>query len=164
MKNILPLFFGIGFGTGILISILVGLLGFLLAALVKEFPKDIIFISATIAATLISPIMALIVSERLREVNYAKRNRDELVQKLIRFSYQLANGKPGKEIIEALNEIKYVHSNDPSIKEQVFELLSDMSSGKSSHSKLIKLIQHLANKEGHRLTFLEIEKVFIIKE
>lgn len=115
-----------------------------------------------IIAIVISPIVAIGIGELLRNRNYTKKQRDELVLRIIKYGYQLSPTYHGKKnrIIEAMNEIKYWYYKDKKIKKITFELMNRMSTNQDAQDLFIKLIEMVARKEGRILSRDEIEKVF----
>lgn len=118
--------------------------------------------NASFIAIILSPLIAVMVGEWLRIRTYNKQQRDDLVRRLIRYGYQtsLIPGAQKKDFLEALNEIKYWYSKDAPIKELTFAVMDKMQRGEYVQDSLIKLIQVVAQKEGHSLSREEVERVF----
>ncbi len=111
---------------------------------------------------ILSPVIAVAVGEWLRKRNYNKQQRDDLVKRLIGYGYQMSSTyhSEKKEILKALNEIKYWHSRDSFIKELIFKTMDEMESGQDAQDTFIKLVQAVAQKEGHCLSRQDVERVF----
>jgi len=118
-----------------------------------------------LVAIVSSPVIAVAIGEWLRKCNYSKRQRDDLVRRLIGYGYQMSPTYRSEknEILGALNEIKYWHSSEPSIKKLVFSVMDKMGSGQDAQDAFIGLVQAVAQKEGHCLSRQEIERVFSTK-
>lgn len=111
---------------------------------------------------ILSPVIAVVVGEWLRKRNYNKQQRDNLVKKLIGYGYQMSPTyrSEKKEILEALNEIKYWYSCNYLIKELISTVMDKMESKQDAQDIFIKLVQAVAQKEGHPLSRSDIERVF----
>lgn len=120
-----------------------------------------------IIAILVSPIIAVWVGQFLQTKNHYKIQREDLIRRLIGNFYQMSPTYKGekKEILKVLNEIKYWYSEDPEIKNTLFDVMKTMEEGQinNSQDKFIKLIQKITEKEGKTLTEKEIEKVISTK-
>jgi len=129
--------------------------------MITKFLKFIVE-NKELVAIILSPVIAVAVGEWLRKRNYNKQQRDDLTRKLIRYSYQLSSTyHSGKnDILEALNEIKYWYSDDASMKKLIFAVMDKMESGQDAQDSFIELVQTVAQREGHRLSRPEIERVF----
>lgn len=113
-------------------------------------------------AIILSSVIAVVVGEWLRKRNYNKQQKDNLVKKLIACGYQmsLTYHSDKKDILEALNEIKYWYSHDKLVKDLIFRTMDSMELGQNAQDLFIKLVQAVAQKEGHLLFREDIERVF----
>ena len=129
--------------------------------MIIKFLKFIV-LNKELVAIVLSPVIAVAVGEWLRKRNYNKQQRDDLTRKLISYGYQMSptyhSGK--NEILEALNEIKYWYSCDTAIKKLIFTVMDKMESEQDAQDTFIELVQTVAQREGHRLSRPEIERVF----
>jgi len=117
-------------------------------------------------AIVLSPIVAIVIGEWLQTRNYKKQQRDNLLRRLLIYSYQLtpSHTSSREEIIKALNEIKYRYSDNKPIKELLFIVMDIMISGKDAQNKFIALLQKIGREEGYDLSREDVEKVFSIRE
>ncbi len=111
---------------------------------------------------ILSPVIAVVVGEWLRNRNYNKQQKDDLVKRLIGYGYQMSSTyrSEKKEILVALNEIKYWYSCNRLIKDLIYVTMDKMVSGQDAQDAFIELVQAVAQKEGHPLTRPDIERVF----
>lgn len=117
-------------------------------------------------AIILSPIIAIVVGEKLRIRSYKKQQRDNLLCRLLRYGYQLTDARTSsqEDIVRALNEIKYRYSDNKSIKELLFATMDKMKKSQDAQNKFVALIQKIGQAEGYNnLSKEDIEKVFIMK-
>ena len=119
----------------------------------------------TLFFTLISAVLAVVIGESLRDINYRKQQRDDLFRRIIHYSYQLTSQYSGdrKEIIGSLNEIKFWYFDDKEIKDLTFKIIDLMKEGENTDNLLISLIEKVSTKEDRPLSKEEIDKVFTTK-
>jgi hypothetical protein len=118
-------------------------------------------------AIALSPIVAILVGEWLRTRNYKKRQRDNLLCRLLRYGYQLTNlhALSHEDILKALNEIKYQYSDNESIKKLLFTVMDKMKEDEDAQDQFVALIQKIGQEEGYNnLSRKDIERVFIMKK
>ena len=115
-----------------------------------------------IIAVLLSPVIAVLIGEWLRNRNYNKEKREDLIRRILKYGYQLSSAytKGREEMLGALNEIKYWYFKYPDIKDLTFNVMNKMGEGETVQEDFISLIQKIAKKENHDLSREDIEKVF----
>jgi len=124
----------------------------------KEFMK-LLFIPV------ISATVAVIVGEYLRNRNYKKQQKDDLLRRIIHYGYQLSPTYSGNknDILGALNEIKFWYFDNDKVKNLTLGTIDTMSNGKDAQNILLELLQKIAEEEGKYLSKQDIEKLFSTK-
>ncbi|MFA5870408.1 MAG: DUF6680 family protein [Candidatus Paceibacterota bacterium] len=108
-------------------------------------------------------VIAVAIGEFLRNRNYKKQQKDDLLRRIIHYRYQLTSDyKENKnEILGALNEIQYWYHNDNEIKKLVSDTLGSIKTrNKNSDELLVNLIFEIANHKKLELSKTDINETF----
>jgi len=126
---------------------------------------EIIYLFLDFLAILFIPVstavIAVAIGEFLRNRNYKKQQKDDLLRRLIHYKYQLSPNYKGSknEIIGALNEIQYWYHNDDEIKNLVSDTRKSMKDRKNDET-LLKLLFKIASRKKLKLSEADISETF----
>ena len=115
-----------------------------------------------IIAIVLSPVIAVYTGEYMRIKNYDKKQREDLICRIIKYGYQMSPTYRGEKnkILEALNEIKYWYFDHSLIQKLFFVVTDKMKIGQDAQATFVELIQTVASTEGRHFTKMEVERVF----
>ncbi len=111
-----------------------------------------------ILAIIVSPILAVYLSEKLRARNYKEKKKDEILEKLIAYRDKLQS----PQFLSALNSLNLFYDNKE-IKHLTENLYLNLKKGKPGEEIIVNLIQKVAKERGHNVRREEILTLFGVK-